>query len=187
MAKHDTESKLKELGIENYSISEDGSVCVNGTVDISFKGLTEIPVQFGVVKGDFNCSNNKLESLAGAPQSVGVSFFCHSNRLASLAGGPDYVGKAYVCKGNRLTSLEGSPQAINGSFDCSNNDMTSLEGGPRSVSGSFDCSGNKLETLEGIPIYVEMVLYCNNNPLTADVVAAFRKASSFLIISDVDD
>ena len=83
MNKKNIETKLKKLGVENYSIADDGVVDVNGTVDISFKKLKEIPVQFGLVKGDFNCSNNKLESLKGSPQTVGVSFFCHENRLTS--------------------------------------------------------------------------------------------------------
>jgi len=45
-------------GIENYSINEDGSVDVEGDVDIRRKGLTELPLQFRNVKGSFYCSYN---------------------------------------------------------------------------------------------------------------------------------
>lgn len=109
MNRKDIEEKLALLGIENYSISADGLVNVEGTVDISFKELEEIPVSFGIVKGDFNCSNNRLISLKGAPMQVGVSFFCHQNRLTSLEGSPKTIGKAFVCSHNELTTLKGVP------------------------------------------------------------------------------
>ena len=103
MNREDIEEQLKELGIDdNYSILDDGSVDVYGTVDISFKDLTEIPIRFRSVKGDFNCSNNQLKSLAGSPISVEVSFFCHGNQLLSLEGGPQTVGKAFICSNNIL-------------------------------------------------------------------------------------
>lgn len=73
MDKKDIEAKLKELDIDNYTISETGIVDVKGTVDISFKDLKKIPIRFGIVRGDFNCSNNQPDSLTGSPQMVGVS------------------------------------------------------------------------------------------------------------------
>jgi hypothetical protein len=184
MDKKEIERKLKELGIENYSISDDGTVDVNGTVDISFKNLTGIPVRFGIVRGDFNCSNNKLESLSGSPEKVGVSFFCHRNRLISLDSAPRVVGKAFICRSNKLTSLKGAPESINGNFDCADNELVSLTGAPRAVNGSFDCSNNKLTTLKGIPQYVQMVLYCSGNPIPGDILRQYENTSSFLIISE---
>lgn len=186
MNKKEIERKLDELGVEHYSIVEDGTVDVNGTVDLSFKNLTKIPVQFGVVKGDFNCSNNKLLSLDGSPKSVGVSFFCHNNHLTSLAGAPRFVGKAFICRNNRLSSLTGAPESINGNFDCAENELVSLAGAPRAINGSFDCSNNHLTTLDGIPLYVEMVLYCGGNPIPKDVMIEFKGMSAFLIISNED-
>lgn len=178
------EAILNQLGVENYSISDDGTVDVFGTVDISFKELTRIPVQFGNIKGDFNCSNNLLETLDGCPHTVGVSFFCHANKLTSLNSSPNSVGKAFICKSNRLKSLEGITDTINGIFDCSENLLTSLKGGPRSVNGNFDCSHNRLATLDGIPAYVKMVLYCNGNPIPRHVLTNYKQMSSFLVIGD---
>ncbi|UCH95577.1 MAG: hypothetical protein JSV88_01685 [Candidatus Aminicenantes bacterium] len=186
MNKEDIEAKLNELEVENYSILDNGTVDVKGTVDISFKKLKKIPVRFGKVSGDFNCSNNNLDSLEGAPQSVGVSFFCHKNHLTSLSGAPQYVGKAFICSDNMLTSLEGAPQSINGSFDCSNNKLISLTGAPHSVRGSFDCSDNELATLKGLPKYAS-VLYCSGNQIPGDIITNFKKTSLFLIISDEDE
>jgi hypothetical protein len=184
MKKEDIETRLIELGVDNYTINEDGTVDVNTTVDISFKNLKEIPVQFGKVRGDFNCSNNQLDSLKGSPKLVGVSFFCHSNHLGSLEGGPESVGKAFVCRQNRMTSLNGAPQSIDGTFDCSANKLTSLEGAPECVNGSFDCSNNQLTSLNGIPRYVKFVLYCTANKMPKHVVSDYKRQSSFLIIGD---
>jgi hypothetical protein len=185
--KKDIVAKLNELGVENYTICDDGSVDVDGTVDISFKNLKKIPVQFGIIKGDFNCSNNKLDSLKGSPHSVGVSFFCHKNRLTSLEGAPQSVGKAFVCSNNTLRSLEGAPLSVDGSFNCSENNLVSLKGGPESVNGIFDCSNNRLNTLEGIPKYVKRVLYCSRNRIPSNVIMKYKRMSSFLIISDEDE
>ena len=69
------------MDIENYTISENGLVDVKGSVDISFKNLKEIPVQFGIVKGDFNCSNNQLTDLKGIPGSVRGVLYCTGNHI----------------------------------------------------------------------------------------------------------
>ena len=37
-------------------------------------------------EGDFDCSDNLLTSLEGAPKEVGVKFYCSDNQLASLEG-----------------------------------------------------------------------------------------------------
>ena len=64
------EKWLKEMMVTNYTIHESGVVDVDGDVNISNKNLTEIPVQFGEVWGNFNCSENNLTSLEGMPLMV---------------------------------------------------------------------------------------------------------------------
>lgn len=184
--KQEIEAILNDLEITNYTITDKGTVDVDGTVDISFKELTEIPLQFGVVKGDFNCSNNRLESLKGAPILVGVTFFCHKNNLTSLKFSPNSVGKAFVCRENQLTTLEGCPRSINGTFDCTGNQLTTLLGGPEAVSGDFECSKNKLTSLHGLPEYIRSVLYCSGNPIPEEELMEYKKKSPFLIIGDGD-
>jgi hypothetical protein len=180
----DIEAILRDLGVENFTINRDETVDVNGTVDISFRDLKEIPVQFGKVMGDFNCSNNGLSTLLGCPDVVGVSFFCHKNCLTSLEGAPYSVGKAFICSSNMLETLRGAPPSVNGSFSCSENRLKSLEGAPETVMGNFDCTNNLLTTLEGIPKYVKNVLYCSGNNLPNDLALHFKRISSFLIIND---
>ena len=45
------ESWLNNFGIKNYIINEDLSVVVDGNVNLSSKGLIDIPVMFSVVNG----------------------------------------------------------------------------------------------------------------------------------------
>ena len=93
----------KRYGIENYIINPDGSIDVDGDVDLSYKDLTEIPLTFNRVYGDFRCIDNKLTSLKGSPRWIGDSFNFRYNNLTSLEFGPDYVGGGFYCKYNQLT------------------------------------------------------------------------------------
>jgi hypothetical protein len=59
-----------------WSINSDTDfIDVEGSVDMSYMYLTNIPVKFGEVTGDFNCSGNQLTSMVGAPQSVWGLFY----------------------------------------------------------------------------------------------------------------
>lgn len=64
------ENWLNKIGIKNYHINDDLTVDVNGTVNISYKNLNEIPIQFGTVKGCFFSDGNSLDSLKGLPKEI---------------------------------------------------------------------------------------------------------------------
>ena len=123
--------------------NSDGTVDVEGDVDLIKMNLTELPVRFGRVSGDFDCSGNNLKSLEWCPEYVGGYFWCSSNKLESLEGSPEYVGEDFICSDNNLTSLEGSPSKVSGYFWCSSNNLESLEGSPKYVSGDFICVNQK--------------------------------------------
>jgi hypothetical protein len=106
----------KEYGIENYTINSDGSIDVDGDVDLWSRGLTKLPMKFNNVSGDFNCHYNKLTTLLGSPQSVGGDFWCHGNKFITLDGSPERVGGSFYCNYNNLTTLEGGPQSVGGDF-----------------------------------------------------------------------
>ena len=152
-----------------------------------FKG-----VRFGKVTLSFNCSDNSLTSLAGAPQSVGKFFNCYDNSLTSLVGAPQEVGASFDCSNNSLTSLEGLPNGFvlggsfycsensltslaglpdgfsaDGNFNCSDNSLTSLKGSPQTVGGNFNCSDNQLTSLKGAPQRVDRIFDCSDNSLTS--------------------
>jgi hypothetical protein len=93
----------KQYGIINYTVNDDGSIDVDGNVDLSVEILTELPLRFNKVTGYFTCSSNKLTTLKGCPRYVGDYFSCINNRLTNLEFCPDYVGGDFYCTGNNLT------------------------------------------------------------------------------------
>jgi hypothetical protein len=93
----------KKYGIENYTVNDDGSIDVNGDVNLSWYKLTELPLSFNKVTGDFYCSHNVLTSLKGSPKWVGGYFDCYNNQLTSLEFSPEYVGTNFYCYNNDLT------------------------------------------------------------------------------------
>jgi hypothetical protein len=154
---------LNKYGVEDYTVNEDLTVNVDGYVDLSFKKLKSIDIQFNKVSADFFCIYNELTSLKGCPQIVGGNFSCHSNSL---------------------TSLKGSPKEVGGSFDCSNNQLTSLDGCPKEVGGWFHCRNNsKLNNLENIIDFKEIkkILTINNNKLTIEYNNVKNKFKKFKI------
>jgi hypothetical protein len=175
-----------KYGIENYTINEDGSIDVEGNVNLNDRVvLSELPIKFGNVGGNFNCSGNKLTSLEGSPKSVGGNFNCSGNKLTSLEGSPKSVGGNFNCSRNKLTSLEGSPKSVGGGFYCSGNKLTSLEGSPKSVGGGFYCDDNQLVSLEGSPKSVGGGFYCDGNPVY-ELWKLFKDYSKVELFNDYD-
>lgn len=151
--------------IINYTINADGTVDVDGDVMIQNTGLHELPLKFGIVKGNFNCSSNHLRSLSGCPSVVEGYFSFFENKITSLKIFPNAVGDGIYCQKNEITSLEGMPDMISGDFYCAKNRLKSLVGGPTVVSRNFICSGNELTTLIGGPITVGKNFSCYDNEL----------------------
>ena len=152
---------------------------ISGKFDCSENRLTSLEGAPQRVGNYFDCSNNSLTSLEGAPQSVGMHFDCSYNSLISLEGAPQRVGGDFYCFVNRLTSLEGAPQSVGGGFYCHSNSLTSLEGAPQSVGGTFSCYNNSLTSLEGAPQSVGGGFYCYANSLTSLEGAPQRVGGDF--------
>jgi hypothetical protein len=150
---------LDKYQIKNYSINDDLTVDVDGDVDLNNlhyvnlynKPLTNIPVKFNIVLGNFDCSYNELTSLQGAPKEVGGSFYCHSNNLTSLQFAPKEVVGNFYCHRNDLTALQGALKEVGGDFFCDNNKLISLQFAPKVVGGYFICYHNQLTTIRGCP------------------------------------
>jgi hypothetical protein len=92
----------KKYNIKNYTVNGDGSIDVNGNVNLSGRELTEFPLIFNKVMGDFHCGMNNLTSLKGCPRWIGGNFSCSNNRLSSLEFSPEYVGGYFECIDNDL-------------------------------------------------------------------------------------
>ena len=97
----------KSYEIENYSINSDGSIDVDGNLNIVNRNLYTIPIKFNKVSGYFDCSWNNLISLENSPIEVGGDFICNFNRLKSLVGSPIKIGGYLYCIGYELESLDG--------------------------------------------------------------------------------
>ena len=77
---------LVRMNIKNYSIQPNGIVDVNGDVNLYNKKLTSIPVQFGSVGEDFDCSYNNLTSFHNIHKiikSIGEEFLCDDHKIKS--------------------------------------------------------------------------------------------------------
>ncbi len=113
--------KIKVIGDEKKecTLVIPADKVIKGDVDLSDMGLTKLPDLSAVtVKGNFDCSYNRLTSLVGAPKSVGGYFYCYDNELTTLDGAPRSVGGDFYCSGNYLSDLMGVPQKIGGDFIC---------------------------------------------------------------------
>ena len=117
-----------KYGIENWTLNSEGLVDVDGSVNLEDMNLIRLPIRFGKVSGTFDCPNNYLTTLEGAPKEVGVSFYCHNNYLTTLEGAPQEVGGNFYCHNNYLTTLKGAPKAVGKDFACNGNPLTSLAG-----------------------------------------------------------
>jgi len=93
-SKEEIKILLQKYNIKNYIINNDGSIDVNGDINLYNKKLTELPFKFGNVIGNFDCSHNQLTSLKGAPQIV-YDFHCSSNLLINLKGSPQEIGGSF--------------------------------------------------------------------------------------------
>jgi len=174
------DSICEKYQIKNYSINSDGSIDVDGDVDISKQNLTKFPIVFNNVSGNFTCKDNMIKSLKGGPVTVGGNFVCAFNDLSSLAGSPESVGDDFSCKFNNLKNLIGSPRNINGMFSCGVNKLTSLEGAPDTVGGNFECYDNVLSSLLGGPHTVSGTYSCwSNNGISSMVGIAHTICGGF--------
>jgi hypothetical protein len=116
----------RKYGIMDYTINEDMSIDVDGSVSFYDRGLSKIPLKFNKVSRDFGCNDNKLTTLEGSPKEVGGHFYCNYNQLTTLEGSPKEVGGNFHCGNNKLTTLEGAPKYVGGYFYCRNNPVYSL-------------------------------------------------------------
>jgi len=141
----DIDSICKRYGIRNYTINKDGTIDVDGDVNLTKKlsgaGIYKLPLKFGKVSGSFYCWDNKLTSLEGSPSEVG-NFYCSDNQLTSLEGSPSEVGGDFHCQINQLTSLEGSPNRVGGNFNCYRNQLVDVKGFPLIIGGGIVITDN---------------------------------------------
>jgi hypothetical protein len=99
---------LNEYKIGYYSINEDLSIDVDGSVCLAHMDIYEIPeyIQFNLVKGFFNINSNHLTSLRGCPYRVTQWFSCEINQLNNLDYAPKSIGHDFYCHRNEKLTRE---------------------------------------------------------------------------------
>ena len=119
----DIKEICRRYNIIDYTINPNGSIDVDGNVNLYFQGLTKLPLKFNKVNG---------------------RFYCYDNNLTSLEGSPIEINGGFDCSNNELTSFEFSPKIIRGEFDCGTNNIKTFEYFPRFVKRYFWCYGNPI-------------------------------------------
>ncbi len=143
--------------IQKYSINPDFSINVDQNVNISNRGLTEIPLNFNKVSGYFSCSDNQITSLEGCPDTVLGSFYCNHNLLTDLEFSPRIISNDFMCGDNQLTTLKGAPDVINGTFYCGSNPLKDIEYLPRFIRHRVHIIGVEKE------LYYKTMMYLLEN------------------------
>ena len=143
----------KGTSTPKWWLTDEGTVDVDGDIDMSYSTYPRIPVKFGVVSGNFEIANCKITSLEGCPRTVGIRFNCgHNPQLESLVGGPDTVhGDCYFSFCVSVKNLEGSPTRVDGTFHINNcRSLRNLKGLPHRMGGLDFSYNEELESLEGV-------------------------------------
>ena len=127
MTKEEIHRICKEYDIKNYTINPDGSIDVDGDVELGVYKLDKIPLKFNNVSGYFNISYNNITSLEGCPKYIGETFYCNSNKLTSLEYFPNKIKYEILLKGNPLESLYGFNNGDYDKLSCDNKDVLILK------------------------------------------------------------
>ena len=117
----DINSICWRYNITDYIINPDGSIDVDGSVDLENKKLTKLPLKFNKVNDDFYCDYNELESLEGSPKEVNGDFYCYDNKLISFEYTPRIIRGDFGCNYNNIKTFEYFPVFIKIDFYCLGN------------------------------------------------------------------
>ena len=91
--------------IENYTISDDLIVDVDGSVILYMVPMKKLPVVFGHVTGDMILGENGLITLKGVPHTVDGDFICGGNDIEDLDFFPVEIYGRIILLNNRLKSF----------------------------------------------------------------------------------
>jgi hypothetical protein len=170
---------LDEMEVKNYTINNDLTVDVNDDVKFHSKSLSQLPVQFGVVNGDFAIWNCELESLKGCPHKVMGKFNCAINLLKSLEYCPKQVDGAFIFHNNDITTLEHAPDSV-GIFKCYINCLKDLKEFKTQVKDYFehkcDNKEEQITQFEHLYQYVPHSAFQYLLTLSADQLRAIQQA-----------
>ena len=174
-------TQCDKLRIKNYTINSDGTVDVNGDLNIYLiqenikKGERHnILINFNKINGDVDINIQWWKAgragqlrLPFTFNEVTGNFHANHNMLETLIGCPKKVGGCFDVRSNRLKTLEGSPETVGDYFSATSNSLDDLKGSPKYVGGNFDISDNNLKSLKGLSPRIDGTLDFNNNNITS--------------------
>lgn len=137
-----------KVDLDKVTIHPDGSVDVDGDVEIWNQDWEKLPIKFGKT-GPFWINSTPLTTLDGCPHTCS-GFWISNLKITTLEGGPKHVHGDYGFGQCLITSLIGAPEKVTGKFDCSYSPIKTLDGSPRLV-GSFNCTSTHITDLKGGP------------------------------------
>jgi hypothetical protein len=118
---------LESMDIHDYVIHDNLVVDVNQDVNLKNKNLTHLPIQFGIVKGFFDCSYNKLLNLKGMAKEVEGNINCSHNKITSLEDCPKIIQGDLNASFNQIKSLKYMPDEIYDSLIINNNEIKNFQ------------------------------------------------------------
>lgn len=142
----DIESFCRRNKITNYTINDDQTIDVDGSVrliDCRYK----IPFKFNRVTGEFNCSDLELDNLENSPNYVGGNFYSRINNFYTLRGCPEIVEGDFTVSQNSISSLRFMPKQINGSAHLANNNISQVEGFNSQIHGGIYVINNPINQI----------------------------------------
>ncbi len=107
---------ISNIDKSNYKDYIGKKVNVYGDVNLSNLNLKEIPIIFGKVTGNFDCSFNELANLTNCPETVEKNFLCGFNKLVSFKNCPKYIGKDFTFPGNDRIYMDDFPIHVGGNI-----------------------------------------------------------------------
>jgi hypothetical protein len=111
----------------------------------SAKQYHKIPIRFNWVSGKFDCSGNSLLSLINSPHNVGFDYDCSENKIESLRYCMiERCNGTFRCSKNKLTTLKYGPKEVKGTYGCIYNNLITLEGCPIKANPYIICDGNPI-------------------------------------------
>jgi hypothetical protein len=152
--KNKIDNLCKRFNITEYTINNDETLDVIGSVIIMDTNYTKLPLKFNKISGNFDCTSNRLSTLEGCPIEVGGDFDCNDNLLTELYGCPTKVGGHFNCSINKISTLKYAPTEATSDFHCNDNRLDTLRYAPNKVGGDFSCQSNRLTNLMHSPIEV---------------------------------
>jgi hypothetical protein len=132
--------------------------CVNGRLDLTNLGLSELP-PLPENLTELRCCRNQLTTLPELPSSL-QTLYCSCNQLTSIPSLPSSL-ETFTCLVNQLTTLPSLPTSLS-MMMCDYNQLTALPELPHL--SYLSCSGNQLTSLPSLPHGLTR-LYCSSNEL----------------------